>query len=321
MPTPIIECRGISKSYTVKRGGRLFEVAAIADVSLAILPGQTVGLVGESGSGKSTIGRIATFLTAPTTGEVRVDGRPLDGVPRAEQRALRRRLQVIWQDPFSSMNVRDTIETIVTEAPIAHGLFARGERRRRAEAIVESVGLPADVIGKRPNQLSGGQLQRIAIGRALALEPELVVCDEVTSALDVSMQAQILNLLHEVQQRTGVAYLFISHDLNVVRHISDTVAVMYAGRIVEHGSAEAVHGNPQHPYTRELVRVASGDRAGGDAPEIEDTRAPAPDGCAYRTTCPLRQPICDRLRPDLAPSASGAEVACHVVAPAATLAA
>ncbi len=314
MSTPIIECIDVSKTYTVKRGGRYFEVDALDRVSLSIQPGQTIGLVGESGSGKSTLGRIATALVPMSGGDLRIDGISTHSMTARRRRDLRRRLQVVWQDPFSSMNVRDTIETIVTEAPVAHGLLARRDRRKRAEAIVESVGLPDDVVGKRPNQLSGGQLQRVAIGRALALEPELVVCDEVTSALDVSMQAQILNLLSDVQRRTNVAYLFISHDLDVVRHISDMMGVMYAGRIVEFGSAEAVYSAPQHPYTRELVRVARADRVGLKEAAETDVLRPAADGCAYRNSCPLRIAMCDTVRPELMPATSGAAAACHVTA-------
>jgi oligopeptide/dipeptide ABC transporter ATP-binding protein len=210
------------------------------------------------------------------------------------------------------MNVRDTVQMIVTEAPIAHGLFSRGEARRRAEAIVASVGLPTEVITKRPNQLSGGQLQRVAIGRALALEPELVVCDEVTSALDLSVQAQILNLLHEVQQRTQVAYLFISHDLRAVRHISDSVAVMYAGRIIELGLAADVCEAPLHPYTRELVRASGSGLNGATEARDHDPSRDLAAGCSYRDVCPLGEVICGHVRPLLVDRKSGRLVACHV---------
>jgi oligopeptide transport system ATP-binding protein len=309
--TPLVECIGVSKSYTVARGGQRYEVAALDDVSIAIAHGETLGVVGESGSGKSTLGQIAAALVAPTSGVVRYAGERADDPRR--RRDLRRRLQVVWQDPFSSMNVRDTIETIVTEAPIAHGMLTRARRRVRAEEIVASVGLPTDVVRKRPSQLSGGQLQRVAIGRALALEPELLICDEVTSALDVSMQAQILNLLYEVQQRTKVAYLFISHDLAVVKHISDKVAVMYAGRIVETGPSTTVYNDPQHPYTRELVRVSHVEpmalTLAGDRESLDSV---APEGCSYRKSCPIRQSICDTVRPWLATTPSGAAAACHM---------
>jgi oligopeptide/dipeptide ABC transporter ATP-binding protein len=314
--TPLVECLHVSKRYAVARGGQRYEVKALDDVSVSIAAGRTVGLVGESGSGKSTLGQIAAALTAPSSGEVRIAGASAAAGGTRRQRELRRRLQVVWQDPLSSMNVRDTIETIITEAPIVHGLIDRSRRRARAEEIVASVGLPTDVVVKRPTQLSGGQLQRIAIGRALALEPELLVCDEVTSALDVSMQAQILNLLHDVQKRTNVAYLFISHDLHVVKHISDTVAVMYAGRVVETGPAATVYADPQHPYTRELVRVAHAElMARSTANDQEPGEAYAAEGCSYRATCPLRQPICETVRPELAAAPSGALAACHVVAP------
>ncbi len=314
MSTPIVECLGVSRTFAVKRGGRSFTVRAVDDVSLALGAGTTLGLVGESGSGKSTLGRIILSLLEPSAGEVRIDGQAA-GRPRGRRRReLRRRLQVVSQNPFSSMNRKDTIETIVTEAPIAHGMLERRARTARAEEILASVGLPADLLRTRPGQLSGGQLQRIAIGRALALEPELVVCDEVTSALDVSVQAQILNLLHAVQQRTNVAYVFISHDLHVVRHVSDVVAVMYAGRVVEQGDAATVWDDPQHPYTRELVRVARAERGVAIATVDAGEGASLPaGGCSYRASCPLREAVCEELRPELRDAPSGARAACHVV--------
>jgi oligopeptide/dipeptide ABC transporter ATP-binding protein len=215
------------------------------------------------------------------------------------------------------MNVRDTIEVILTEAPIAHGMLAKRDRRARAEELLDSVGLPSDLLSKHPREVSGGQLQRVAIGRALALEPELMVCDEVTSALDVSVQAQILNLLHEVQERTNVAYLFISHDLHVVRHISDEIVVMYGGRVVESGDSATVYSDPQHPYTAELVRVARAERATELAlTEALPTGGTSPTACGYAPLCPLREPICLSERPTLQPSRSGSLAACHVMAPA-----
>jgi len=312
----VVEAVRLSKTFEVDRGGRRYEVNAVDDVSLALEPGRTLGVVGESGSGKSTLGRLMTLLLPASSGEVRVDGAGVHDLDARRRRELRRRFQIVWQNPFSSMNVRDTIEMIVTEAAIAHGLFGKRERRARAEATLDSVGLPDDLLLKRPSQLSGGQLQRVAIGRTLALEPEVVVCDEVTSALDVSVQAQILNLLYEVQQRTNVAYLFISHDLHVVRHISDDVAVMYAGRVVEAGDAQTVYAEPQHPYTRELVRVARAQHASElamtDVPPAES--APTV-GCCYSPLCSLREPICLAVRPTLERAPSGAVAACHVTAP------
>ncbi len=313
MADPVVECVDVRKTYTVNRGGHDYEVVALDNVAIAIEQGRTLGLVGESGSGKSTLGRIACALTAPTAGTVRFGGRALQGMNRSELRALRRRVQIVWQDALASMNALDTIETIVTEAPISHGLFAASERRSRAERILEDVGLPADIVAKRPTQLSGGQLQRVAIGRAIALQPELLVCDEVTSALDVSVQAQILNLLYEVQQRTSVAYLFISHDLHVVRHISDEVAVMHAGRIVESGPAAAIYERPQHPYTGELVRLAHSELAAGTV-DVESTVGfgrPS-RGCLYRPVCRLREAICQTDRPPLTPRPTGTSAACHV---------
>lgn len=319
---PLIEAVGASKTFSVKRGGRRFEVRALDDVSVAVQAGRTVGVVGESGSGKSTLGRLMSLLTPATTGEVRIDGRSAVDIDARRKRELRRRFQVVWQNPFSSMNVRDTIETIITEAPVAHGMLPRRSRKARAEEILADVGLPPDLLAKRPPQLSGGQLQRVAIGRALALEPELVICDEVTSALDVSVQAQILNLLHEVQQRTNVAYLFISHDLHVVRHISDDIVVMYGGRVVERGSAESVYSTPQHPYTAELVRVARAEDASDLAmTDVLSSAGALANSCGYAPLCPLRAAVCTSLRPTLELTPERSLVACHVVAPRSDLAA
>jgi oligopeptide/dipeptide ABC transporter ATP-binding protein len=307
----------VSKTFAVERGGRELGVRALDDVSVALEAGRTVGLVGESGSGKSTLGRVMSLLMPPSEGEVRVHGQPVRDLDSKSRGDVRRRFQVVWQNPFSSMNVRDTIEVILTEAPIAHGMLARRERRARAEELLESVGLPTDLLAKRPREVSGGQLQRVAIGRALALGPELMICDEVTSALDVSVQAQILNLLHEVQERTNVAYLFISHDLHVVRHISDEIVVMYGGRVVETGNSATVYSDPQHPYTAELVRVARAERASDLAlTDVLPTGKTSPAACSYAPLCPLREPVCISERPTLQPSRSGTLAACHVMAPA-----
>jgi peptide/nickel transport system ATP-binding protein len=314
---PIVEAVGVSKTFAVKRGGRELGVRALDDVSVALEAGRTVGLVGESGSGKSTLGRIMSLLIPPSEGEIRVDGQPVRELDAKRRGDVRRRFQVVWQNPFSSMNVRDTLEMILTEAPIAHGMLAKRDRRARAEQLLESVGLPPDLLLKRPREVSGGQLQRVAIGRALALEPELMICDEVTSALDVSVQAQILNLLHEVQERTNVAYLFISHDLHVVRHISDEIVVMYGGRVVETGDSSTIYSDPQHPYTAELVRVARAERASDLAlTEVLPTGDASPTACCYAPLCPLREPICLAARPTLERSSSGSLAACHVMAPA-----
>lgn len=316
MADPVVECSNVRMDYSVRRGMQDHAVVALDDVSISILPGRTLGVVGESGSGKSTLARVACALTVPTGGEVRFGGRPLVAMNRTERRALRRRVQIVWQDALASMNTRDTIEMIVTEAPICHGLFPASERHSRAVTILESVGLPAEIASKRPSQLSGGQLQRIAIARAIALEPELLVCDEITSALDISVQAQILNLLHEVQSRTSVAYLFISHDLHVVRHISDNVVVMHAGRIVETGPSSAIYDRPQHPYTTELVRLAHSElvAGAGDAETTISAERPS-QGCLYRSVCPLSEAVCSSVRPPLADRPTGTSAACHATMP------
>jgi peptide/nickel transport system ATP-binding protein len=306
----VIECAGVTQVYNVSRGGREHRVRAVDEVSFKIRRGQTLGLVGESGSGKSTLGLIAAALLQPSSGQVLVSGQPVGNPNRKDRRLLRRRVQIVWQDPLASMNEFDRIEVVVTEAPISHGLFPRAERREHAERILASVGLPADVAEKRPPELSGGQLQRIAIARAIALEPEILICDEVTSALDVSVQAQILNLLHEVQKRTSVAFLFISHNLQVVRHISDEVAVMYAGRIVETGPTNRVYASPQHPYSKVLVSTAKANDFG--ASEMQTSTTDRNQGCAYRQICPVRKPVCENVKPPLTPRKNGTFAACHV---------
>ncbi len=253
MGEPLLDARDLSKTFRSGRGAGRREVPAVQDVSIAIEPGETHGLVGESGSGKSTTGRILLRLVEPDAGSATFRGQDLFALRGAELRAMRRHMQLIYQDPFSSVDPRFRVRDIVAEPWVIHRLHDRSERRRRADELLERVGIDPALGDRRPSSFSGGQLQRIGIARALALEPELIICDEPVSALDVSVQGQILNLLMDLQAERGLSYLFIAHDLAVVRHISHRVSVMREGRIVEHGTREEIFERPRHDYTKALL--------------------------------------------------------------------
>ncbi|WP_045877792.1 oligopeptide/dipeptide ABC transporter ATP-binding protein [Pseudofrankia sp. DC12] len=298
--------------------GRGRVVHAVSEVSLDVAPGETLGLVGESGCGKSTTGRAIVQLPRPTAGRVVFEGRDLTAVSRAGLRPLRPRMQLVHQDPVSSLNPRRTVRQIVEE-PLR--IWRRGDAPARAGAvdeILEAVGLnPAAVGGQRPRELSGGQCQRVSIARALVLGPRLVICDEAVSALDVSVQAQILNLLEDMKARYGLTMVFISHNLSVVRGVSDRVAVMYLGKLCEVGSPDAIYGRPAHPYTAALLSAVpepdpearpSDARVIGD--ELPSPLSP-PSGCRFRTRCPLVHDRCAVEEPQLRPVADGHHVACH----------
>jgi oligopeptide transport system ATP-binding protein len=281
MSEPLLEARGLSKSFRSGQGAGQRVVHAVVDVDLCIVAGETHGLVGESGSGKSTTGRILLRLVEPDAGTATFLGRDLFALQGAELRRMRRHLQLVYQDPFSSVDPRFRARDIVAEPWEVHGLYDGPERRRRAEGLLARVGIDPSLGDRRPGSFSGGQLQRIGIARALALEPSLIVCDEPVSALDVSVQGQILNLLLDLKQELGIAYLFISHDLAVVRHMSDRVSVMYAGRVVETGTRDQVFEAAGHPYTRALLaavglpRSGSGDRsAGGSTTAVAEAGDP-----------------------------------------------
>jgi len=323
---PLVEVHGLSRTFDVSdpwlsrmlSGGKRHHLRAVQEVSLSIPKGKTFALVGESGCGKSTMARMLVGLDHPTQGEVRFDGQPLhSALASAQSMALRRRLQMIFQDPFASLNPRWTVGDIVAEPLLEHRLVgSRRELTAQVGDLLASVGLSAKDQQKYPHQFSGGQRQRISIARALATQPEFLVCDEPTSALDVSVQAQVLNLMQDLQRDRGLTYLFISHNLAIVRHLSDEVAVMYLGRIVEKGSTKKIFAAPRHPYTRLLMDAiprTSGtnrDRAPIQG-EVPNPLAP-PAGCAFHPRCPHANARCSAERPVLQ-TIGGIRVACHAV--------
>ena len=308
----LLDARDLRKTFTSGRGGSRRTVAAVRGVDLAIEAGGTHGLVGESGSGKSTLARILLRLLEPDSGSVTFRGQDLLALRGSQLRQVRRQIQLIHQDPFSSVDPRFRVRDIVAEAWDIHGLYERAERRRRADELLERVGIDPTLGDRRPASFSGGQLQRVGIARALALEPSLIICDEPVSALDVSVQGQVLNLLLDLQQERGVSYLFIAHDLSVVRHMSDRVSVMYAGRIVETGRRDEIFARAAHPYTQALLSAMT--HADGVAASAEPAaRAEMTGlltGCAFRPRCPIAQARCAVEDPVLIDRGQGHPVAC-----------
>jgi oligopeptide/dipeptide ABC transporter ATP-binding protein len=319
MTTRVLEVEDLVKNFVVKRsafGKPLATVKAVDGVSLTLNEGETLALVGESGCGKSTVGRLIMRLIEPTAGRVLIDGTDIAAIPERDVRAFRRRVQLIFQDPYASLNPRMTIGEILAEPLMLHAIVPRGKRRQRVADLLARVGLPPQYAARYPHEFSGGQRQRIVVARALAVEPKVIICDEPVSALDVSIRAQILNLLKELQAEFGLSYIFISHDLGVVKHISDRIAVMYLGRIVETGTADEVFGNPRHPYTRALlsaIPVASPE-ARRDRKILQgDVPSPInpPPGCHLHTRCPYAQEVCRIDQPPLYEAGPGHRSACH----------
>jgi oligopeptide/dipeptide ABC transporter ATP-binding protein len=315
---PLVETRGLQKHFPIKQGllGRTVgQVRAVEEVDLAVAPGEVLGLVGESGSGKSTVGRLLLRLLDPTRGEIRFAGQDITRLSRGQLRPVRRRLQMIFQDPFGSLNPRMTVGAALDEAMRVHSVGTATSRRDRAAALLERVGLPAASLKRYPRAFSGGQRQRIAIARALAVEPEFIVADEPVSALDVSIQAEVVNLLQGLQRDLGLALLFISHDLAVVEVIADRVMVLYLGRVMELAPTEALFRSARHPYTRALLSASPG-RTGGARRErmvlSGEIPSPAnpPSGCVFRTRCPFAIEDCARIVPELREVAPGHSKAC-----------
>ncbi|MEP7148545.1 MAG: dipeptide ABC transporter ATP-binding protein [Acidobacteriota bacterium] len=309
----LLDVRRLVKYFPVDKSDDL--VQAVDGVSFSIRPGETLGLVGESGCGKSTVGRCLLRLQEPTSGEVYFEGRNIVELDASELRDLRREMQIIFQDPYASLNPRLSILSIVSEPLKIHGVSSKAERRARVADLLTKVGLDPDYMNRYPHEFSGGQRQRIGIARALALNPKLIVCDEPVSALDVSVQAQVVNLLQDLQQEFGLTYLFISHGLAVVEHISNRVAVMYLGKIVEIADAEELYKNPLHPYTKALLSAIPVPDPKmkrqrivlhGDVP----TPINPPSGCRFRTRCPIAIPECAEVVPELREIVPGHTAAC-----------
>jgi peptide/nickel transport system ATP-binding protein len=320
MTGPLVQARALKKIYVVRRGifGRVANVCAVDDVSFEIAKGETLGLVGESGSGKSTTGRLVLGLETADVGEIRFDGAPVPAMGTAPWRAQRARAQMIYQDPLGVLDRRLTILDQVREPLDIHDVGERSEREQKALELLRSVDLSADHGRRYPGELSGGQRQRAVLARALATRPDFLVCDEPVSALDVSIQAQVVNLLCDLQTRLGLTMLFISHDLRVVRQVSHRVAVLYLGRIVETGSADDLFATPLHPYTRALVSAspAPGRRSTGRIILQGDPPNPAnrPSGCAFHPRCASALPKCRVEQPALSQPNATRAVACHLYA-------
>lgn len=321
---PLVQVRHLKKYFPITRGiifqRHIGDVKAVDDVSFDIYKGETLGLVGETGCGKTTVGRTILRLYEPTSGEVIFDGVNIFKLKGSELRRMRRRMQIIFQDPYASLNPRMTVGAIIAEPLEVHGVARGKEKEERVQELLRVVGLNPYFANRYPHEFSGGQRQRIGIARALALNPDLIVCDEPISSLDVSIQAQVVNLLEELQEKFGLTYLFIAHDLSMVRHISDRMAVMYLGKIVELADRDEIYLNPLHPYTQALMSAVP-----VPDPEVEEKRqriiltgeipSPAnpPKGCNFNTRCPVVMDICREVEPEYREVKPGHWVACHRV--------
>ena len=320
MTQPLLELQGISKHFPVKKGlirqKVVGTVRAVDEVSFKLMAGETLAIVGESGCGKSTTARLALRLLEPTAGRVLFEGEDVTHASGAKLRDLRRQMQVVFQDPYASLNPRMTVGELIAEPMLVHGVGTDASRRERVIELLRRVDLAPYHAARYPHEFSGGQRQRIGIARALSLSPKLIVCDEPVSALDVSIQAQVVNLLKDLQKEMGLSYLFISHGLPVVKHMADRVAVMYLGQVVEIADKHQLYNNPRHPYTQALLSAApqpdpasrgSWNVLGGDVPSPLNP----PSGCRFHTRCPLAQDLCKQQVPELKDLGTGQQVACH----------
>jgi oligopeptide transport system ATP-binding protein len=318
MSAPILEVKELSKFFPVK--GSKAQVKAVDRVSFSINKGETLGLVGESGCGKTTTGRTVIKLYNPTAGRLVFDDQDITDYTPAQMKPLRKRVQMIFQDPYASLNPRMTVGDIIGEAIDIHKLYAGKDRASKIRDLLVQVGLTGDHINRYPHEFSGGQRQRIGIARALAVEPSFIVCDEPISALDVSIQAQIINTLEHLQAELGLTYLFIAHDLSMVKHISTHIGVMYLGRMVERGLEADVYQNPQHPYTKALlsaIPIPDPDMAKAQKRIILEGDTPSPidppPGCRFKGRCAYAKPVCGEADPELKDIGGGHFVACHLL--------
>ena len=321
---PLVETRNLKKYFPVTRGmvfqRKVGTVRAVDGISFSIARGETLGLVGESGCGKTTAGRTLLGLYPPTDGEIHIDGHDLRTARSAEMMTIRQKAQIIFQDPYASLNPRWTVSAIVSEPLRVHRLLPEKERAERVRELLRLVGLSPSQLNRFPHEFSGGQRQRIGVARALASDPKFIVCDEPISALDVSIQAQVVNLLEDLQDHFGLTYLFIAHDLSMVRHICDRVAVMYLGVIVELGDRDGLYENPLHPYTQALLTAVpipnpKQDRARHRLALQGEIPSPLnpPPGCRFHPRCPIAKPHCSELQPEMREIQPGHWVACHEV--------
>jgi oligopeptide transport system ATP-binding protein len=317
---PLLQVKGLKKYFPITGGvfgKKISEVKAVDDVTFTVYKGETLGIVGESGCGKSTTGRMLLRLIEPTEGSIVFEGKEVTKLSKSELRKMRRDMQMIFQDPFASLNPRHTVEKILEEPLVVHGIGSKEERKKRVQEMLEVVGLGPYHAKRYPHQFSGGQRQRIGIARALMTNPKLIIADEPVSALDVSIQAQVLNLLEDLQKEFGLTYIFIAHDLGVVRHISDRVGVMYLGRLVELADSDQLYESPKHPYTKALLSAVpipdpeykkESQLLSGDLPNP----ANPPQGCAFHTRCSACMDICKQKRPEMKEVEKGHYVACHL---------
>ncbi len=318
--TPLLQVKKLSKTFypqTTFFAKNKKSIKAVNGISFDIHRAKTLGMVGESGCGKSTVARLILRLTEPSSGEVFFDSTNIFTLGKSDMREMRKRIQVIFQDPYASLNPRMNVEQIVAEALIIHKLV-RGKKQRqdRVVELLEKVGLKSTHLGRYPHEFSGGQRQRIGIARALAVEPELIIADEPVSALDVSIQAQIINLLEDLQRDSGITYLFISHDLSVIEHISDDVAVIYLGKVMEIATSSGLYNSPKHPYTESLLSAIPVPDPGYNRQKIilkGDPPSPSslPNGCLFHPRCSYKKDICQRIEPPLTEVAKNHKVACH----------